>query len=76
MLFVRKISSKDAIIYVIVQCIGAVIGAGVLLLIASGMPGYSITQNGLGQNGYGASSPAGFTLTTNILASARANQLS
>ena len=68
MLFARKISSKDAISYIIVQCIGAVIGAGVLLLIASGMPGYSISQNGLGQNGYDASSPAGFSLIAGFLA--------
>ncbi|HVZ98724.1 MAG TPA: aquaporin [Caulobacterales bacterium] len=34
------------------QCAGAVVGAGVLYLIASGAPGYDITTNGLGQNGY------------------------
>ncbi len=64
----KKISAKDTISYIIVQCIGAVLGAGVLLLIASGMPGYSIAQNGLGQNGYDASSPAGFTLIAGFLA--------
>ena len=68
MLVARKISSRDAINYIIVQCIGAVLGAGVLLLIASGMPGYSIAQNGLGQNGYDASSPAGFTLIAGFIA--------
>ncbi len=68
MLVARKISAKDAISYIIVQIIGAVLGAGVLLLIASGMPGYSIAQNGLGQNGYDASSPAGFTLIAGFLA--------
>jgi aquaporin Z len=35
------------------QCLGAVVGAGVLLLIASGAPEYSLVDNGLGQNGYG-----------------------
>lgn len=35
------------------QCLGAVVGAGVLLLIASGAPDYSLVENGLGQNGYG-----------------------
>jgi len=64
----KKISTQDTISYIIVQCIGAVLGAGVLLLIASGMPGYSIAQNGLGQNGYDAASPAGFTLIAGFLA--------
>lgn len=68
MLVARKISARDAISYIIVQCIGAVLGAGLLLLIASGMPGYSIAQNGLGQNGYDASSPAGFTLIAGFIA--------
>lgn len=35
------------------QCLGAVVGAGVLLLIASGKAEYSLAENGLGQNGYG-----------------------
>ncbi len=35
------------------QCLGAVVGAGVLFIIASGNPDYSIVENGLGQNGYG-----------------------
>jgi aquaporin Z len=39
--------------YWIAQCLGAVVGAGVLLLIASGGPDYSLVENGLGQNGYG-----------------------
>jgi aquaporin Z len=34
------------------QCLGAVVGAGVLYLIASGAPDYTI-EAGLGQNGYG-----------------------
>jgi aquaporin Z len=34
------------------QCLGAVVGAGVLYLIASGAPDYTIAA-GLGQNGYG-----------------------
>lgn len=62
MLVARKIKVKDAIIYVIAQCIGA-IGAGALLYaIASGRADYSLAMNGLGQNGYGARSPGGYSL--------------
>ena len=34
------------------QCLGAIVGAGVLFLIASGAPDYTLAD-GLGQNGYG-----------------------
>jgi len=40
--------------YVVAQMIGALIGAGVLYLIASGQADYDLAKNGLGQNGYGA----------------------
>ena len=39
--------------YWIAQFVGAVIGAGILWLIASGKAGYDIAENGLGQNGFG-----------------------
>lgn len=40
--------------YVAAQLIGAVLAAGVILMIASGKADYSVAANGLGQNGYGA----------------------
>jgi aquaporin Z len=36
------------------QFIGALLGAGVLYLIATGKTGYDLAANGLGQNGWGA----------------------
>ena len=39
--------------YWIAQFIGAVLGAAVLYLIASGKAGYDLAANGLGQNGWG-----------------------
>ncbi|MFW3146000.1 MAG: aquaporin Z [Thermoplasmatota archaeon] len=48
-----KIKSKDAAAYIVVQIIGAMIAAAVLWGIASGMDGYSLSDNGLGQNFYG-----------------------
>lgn len=40
--------------YAVAQCAGALAGAVILLVIASGKADYSIAANGLGQNGYGA----------------------
>ena len=39
--------------YWVAQFIGAVLGAAVLYLIASGKAGYDLAANGLGQNGWG-----------------------
>ena len=68
MLVAGKIKGKDAIAYIIAQCIGAIIGAGILLAIAKGLPGYSLAENGLGQNGFGAHSPAGYSLAACFVA--------
>lgn len=48
-----RMSSRDFVGYAAAQIVGAVLGAGILLLIASGKADYSIAVNGLGQNGYG-----------------------
>lgn len=53
--------------YVAAQLIGAVIGAGLLYLIASGQSGYDIAANGLGQNGYGAGYLGEYSLTSALL---------
>jgi aquaporin Z len=54
-----KIGSKDAVIYIIAQCIGAIIASVLLFAIMSGLPSYNIATDGLGQNGYGIASPGG-----------------
>ncbi|RKH00007.1 aquaporin Z [Corallococcus sp. CA053C] len=47
--------------YVVAQCVGAILAAGLVLLIAKGAPGgYSAGAEGLGSNGYGAASPDGY----------------
>jgi len=62
MLVARKIKGRDAIAYIISQCLGAIIGAGILFAIAKGLAGYSLALNGLGQNGYGVHSPDGYAM--------------
>src|ERR1035441_10266238 len=61
MLVAGKLSVKDTVFYVAFQCVGAVIGAGILYAIAVGQPSFSLAVNGLGQNGYGTASIAGYT---------------
>jgi aquaporin Z len=68
MLAARKIGAKDAALYIVAQCVGAVIGAGLLYVVALGNPSYAIALNGLGQNGYDAASPTGFSMTSAFLA--------
>ena len=43
----------EALGYMVAQVAGAILGAAVLLVIASGKADYSLAVNGLGQNGYG-----------------------
>jgi aquaporin Z len=68
MLVAGRLGWKDTIFYVIFQCVGAVLAALLLWLVASGMPEYSLAVNGLGQNGYGALSPGKFDLMSCFVA--------
>jgi aquaporin Z len=52
-----RMTTSEMLGYWAAQCLGAIVGAGVLLLIASGGPDYSLIENGLGQNGYGVRDP-------------------
>jgi aquaporin Z len=65
----RKINGRDAGAYVVAQCIGAIIGAAVILLIAHGAPaGYDASTAGLGANGYGDHSPGQYSLVAALCA--------
>jgi aquaporin Z len=52
MLVAGKLSVKDTAFYVVFQCVGAIIGAGILYAIAIGNPLYSLATSGLGANMY------------------------
>jgi aquaporin Z len=68
MLVNGKIPPKDAVVYVIVQIIGAVIASVLLLAILSGNPAYSLATDGLGQNGYGVASLGGYSVVSCFIA--------
>jgi aquaporin Z len=68
MLIAKKINVKDAAIYIISQCIGAILASLLLFTIAIGQPDYSLASVGLGQNGYGIASPDGYNLIACFIA--------
>jgi len=59
----RKIDPRAAVAYIGAQCVGAILAAATVWLIADSGPfGYSAGAQGLGANGYGLRSPGGFSL--------------
>jgi aquaporin Z len=56
-----RIPAKEILPYIVAQIAGAVAGAGVLFIIASGKAGFSLS-GGFASNGYADHSPGGYTL--------------
>ena len=63
----RKLPGSMLLIYITAQIVGAVIAGGVLLLVATGTPGFNLSQ-GFATNGYGAHSPGGYNLLACLVA--------
>lgn len=63
-----NLKSREAGMYVVFQCLGAILAAGLLLGIASGQDGYDVAEDGLGQNGYDAESPGGYSVEAAFIA--------
>lgn len=62
-----RMTGSSLLVYVLAQLVGAVVGAAILYLIASGKTGYDIAGNGLGQNGYGAGYLGEYSLASALL---------
>jgi len=62
-----RMSVKDFVGYAIAQVIGATIAAFVIMVIAKGAPDYSVAQNGLGQNGFGAGYLGEYTIAAALI---------
>lgn len=68
LLLSKKLDARYTAGYLVAQVIGAVVAAGVLLLIAKGLPaGYDPSVAGFAANGYGAHSPMGYGLGAALL---------
>ncbi len=63
-----RMETKDLILYIVFQCIGAIIGIAILAVIINSAPslgGYMAT--GLGQNGFGSASSVGLNVVGAII---------
>ncbi|MFM2327797.1 MAG: aquaporin [Bacteroidota bacterium] len=70
MLVAGKINSKDAVGYIVAQFIGAVAGAGILYLIASGQSDFKMGEWALGANGWGEGYLGVYSVTAAFIAEA------
>lgn len=63
----KRFKSTELFPYILAQVGGAIAGAAVLYVIASGKAGFSL-QDGFAANGYGEHSPAGYSLLAGLVA--------
>jgi aquaporin Z len=65
----KRFAWGDVLAYIVAQLLGAVAGAGVLYVIASGRVGFDLS-GGFASNGYGAHSPGGYSAEACFVAEA------
>ncbi|NJR49557.1 MAG: aquaporin Z [Leptolyngbyaceae cyanobacterium CSU_1_3] len=64
----KRFPASELLPYIVSQVLGAIAGAGLVLLMASGKPGFLLGgSNPLATNGFGAHSPGGYTLLSCFL---------
>jgi aquaporin Z len=64
----RRIGGREAAVYVVAQVLGAVIGAAVIVVIANGVDGFSVSDSGLAANGFADHSPGGYDWVAALVA--------
>jgi aquaporin Z len=64
-----RFGGDNLIQYIVSQVLGAILAGGVLYIIASGKPGFSVTA-GFASNGYGEHSPGGYSLLAALVCEA------
>src|ERR1700729_2339490 len=63
----KRFPASELLPYVVAQVVGAIAAAGVLFIIASGVPSFDV-HAGFASNGYGANSPGGYSLLAGFVA--------
>jgi aquaporin Z len=56
-----RFGGRDVAPYIVAQALGAIVGAGILYVIAHGQPGFDMA-GGFASNGYGAHSPGHYSM--------------
>ncbi len=69
LMFGKRFPATDMDAYVVAQVAGAILGAGVLYVIASGKAGFDLA-GGFASNGYGEHSPGGYSMIACLVAEA------
>jgi len=65
-----KIEGRRAVGYVVAQLAGAIVAAGLLLVVAQGTGSFDPVATGFASNGYGARSPGGYDAVSAFIAEA------
>jgi aquaporin Z len=63
----KRFPVRDLVPYIVAQVLGAIAGAGILFVIASGKAGFKLSD-GFAANGYADHSPGGYTLVACLVA--------
>ena len=62
-----RFPAKDVVPYWVAQVVGGIAGAGVLYVVAKGLPGFDVAAGGFASNGYGEHSPGKYPLASCFL---------
>src|SRR5436309_9905679 len=62
----KRFPTRELLPYIVAQVVGGIVGAGVLLVIASGKAGFDLS-GGLAANGYAEHSPGGYSLVAGFV---------
>lgn len=62
-----RFKASELLPYIIAQLLGAIIGALIIFLIASGKVGFDLKASGFAANGYGEHSPGGYSLVSGLI---------
>ncbi|MEH2288842.1 aquaporin Z [Nostoc sp.] len=64
----KRFPGSELLPYIIAQVLGSILAAGLVYLIASGKPGFTLSgSNPLATNGFGVHSPGGYSLAASFI---------